>query len=47
MAAPLSTEEVKQAFQRKEEQRDRWGPKKRFFRDTRAKRRAEWTQSEE
>jgi hypothetical protein len=47
MAAPLSKAEVKEVFRKREEQRESWGPKKRFFRDTRAKRKAQWTQSEE
>jgi len=47
MAAPLTKEEVKEVFAKREEQRQGWGVRKRFFRDVRQRRRAEWTQSEE
>ena len=47
MAAPLTKEEVKEVFKKREEEREGWGVRKRFFRDVRQRRRAEWTQAEE
>jgi len=47
MAAPLSKAEVKEVFKQREEQRESWGVRKRFFRDNRQRRRQEWTHSEE
>ena len=47
MAAPLSKDEVKEVFDKKKEQRDNWGPRKRLYRDLRQKRREEWISSEE
>ena len=47
MAAPLMKEQVKEVFKKKEEERNGWGVKKRFFRDVRQRRREEWTQAEE
>jgi hypothetical protein len=47
MAAPLMKEQVKEVFKKKAEERDGWGVRKRFFRDVRQRRRAEWTQAEE
>jgi hypothetical protein len=47
MAAPLTKEEVKEVFRKREEERENWGLRKRVFRDARQRRRAEWTQSEE
>jgi Mitochondrial ribosomal protein subunit L20 len=47
MAAPLSKQEVKEVFQKRQEERDSWGMRKRFYRDERQRRRQEWVQSEE
>ena len=47
IAAPLSEAEVEKVLEQKAEERNNWGPRKRFFRDLRQKRRAEWTSSEE
>jgi hypothetical protein len=47
MAAPLTKAQVKEVFQERQEQRESWGVRKRFFRDTRQRRRLEWVQSEE
>jgi len=47
MVAPLPKDEVKKVFEKREGQKEDWGPRKRFYRDLRQKRRAEWTSSEE
>jgi len=47
MAAPLTKAEVKEVFKQREEQRESWGVRKRFFRDNKQRRRQEWTKSEE
>jgi hypothetical protein len=47
MAAPLTKGEVKEVFRKREEERDGWGIRKRFFRDVRQRRQAEWKNGEE
>jgi hypothetical protein len=47
MAAPLGKAAVKEVYRLKEEERDSWGVRKRFFRDTRARRQAGWKAGEE
>jgi len=47
MAAPLPKKEVKEVYKKKEEQRESWGVRKRFFREERHRRREAWAEPEE
>jgi Mitochondrial ribosomal protein subunit L20 len=47
MAAPLTETQVRESFRKKEEQKAKWGPRKRVFREGRRKRQEEWKRAEE
>jgi Mitochondrial ribosomal protein subunit L20 len=47
MAAPLDKVRLKEVRRTEKQEREGWGPRKRFLRETRRKRREEWYLSEE
>ena len=47
IVAPLTKAEVKESFKKQADERAKWGPRKRIFRDGRRKRKEAWKEGEE